>query len=310
MIFPVLLFVLLALPFTASAQTERIAAVVNEDAISLSDLNERLHMVAVSSGLKLNPEIVERLTPQVLGSLIEEQLKLQEAERLDIAVSDENIATGFAQLAAQNKMTSEQFQETLITNHISPATMERQIKSQIAWNSVVQQIIRPKITVSDTDVDDVLSRIGRSVGLEEYLAAEIFLPVSSPKEEEEIRTLAQNLTEQIRDQKAPFFRVAQQFSKAAGAPQGGDLGWINQGQLPEQLDTALSQMENGQVSNPIRSLEGYHILLLRDKRQVSKDALPSREQIMQDIGLERLERLQRGHLLDLKAAAFIEYRVQ
>lgn len=309
-IFSLVLFVLLALPFAAKAQTEGIAAVVNEDAISSSDLNARIHMVAVSSGLRLDPDTVKHLTPQVLSSLIEEQLKLQEAERLEMDITDENIAVGFAQLAEQNKMTPEQFHKALDSSGISPATMKRQIKAQIAWNSVVQHALRPKVSVSETDVDAVLERIRRSIGQEEYLAAEIFLPVTSPQEEPEVRELATHLTAQIREGKAPFFRVAQQFSKAAGAPQGGDLGWLSQAQISDEMNAALGQMEKGQVSEPIRVLEGYRILLLRDKRLVTEDNIPSRAQITQDLELERLDRMQRSRLLDLKGSAFVEYRVQ
>ncbi len=309
-IFPFIVLFLLALPFAANAQTESIAAVVNEDAISYSDLNERIYMVAVSSGLKLNPDTVKHLTPQVLSSLIEEQIKLQEAERLEMEITDENIATGFAQLAERNNMTPEQFQKALETSGISLATMERQIKAQIAWNSVIQHVLRPQISISETDVDAVLERIRRNIGLEEYLAAEIFLPVNSPQEEQEVRELAYHLTTQIREGKAPFFRVAQQFSKAAGAPQGGDLGWISQGQVSEQTSAALSQMEKNQISDPIRALEGYRILMLRDKRRITEDTLPSRAQITQDLELERLDRMQRSRFLDLKGRAFVEYRVQ
>ncbi len=303
------LLILISLPLVATAQTERIAAVVNEDAITMSDLNERLRMVAISSGLREDPETIKRLVPQVLNSLIEEQLKIQEAKRLGIEVSGESIEKGYEELAAQNKMDVAQFKKTLDQNRISTATMDRQIRAQIAWNSVIQKSLRPQITVNDTDIDDVLNRLKNAVGLEEYLAAEIFLPVESAKDEDQVRQLADRLVHEIKENKAPFFRVAQQFSKAAGAPQGGMMGWIRQDQLPEELDKALETMEKGQISDPVRSLEGYHILLLRDKRKMSEDTLPSPAQITQDIGLERLDRLQRRQLLDLKSSAFIEIRL-
>ena len=294
----------------ARAQVEGIAAVVNEDVITFSDLNQRLHLVAVSSGLKLDDETVKRLTPQVLSDLIDEQLRLQEAARLDLEVSDQNVQKGFLQLAAQNKLTLEEFNKSLVANKISVPSMERQLRAQIAWNLVAQTLLRPQVSISDTDVDDVLTRIKRSIGKEEYLASEIFLAVENPKEEANMRQLANRLIAQMKEKRAPFSRVAQQFSKAAGAPQGGDMGWVRQGQLPEELDRVLQKLEKGQISTAIRSLEGYHIFLLRDKRAVSEETLPSRAQITQDLGLQRLQRLAQRHLIDLKAAAFIERRIK
>ena len=87
------------------------------------------------------------------------------------------------------------------------------------------------------------------------------------------------------------------------------MGWVQQGQLAEELEQALAGMQQGQVSAPIRSQSGYHILLLREKRVISEETLPSEEEMMNIIGTQRLERMQRRHLQDLKTAAFIENRV-
>lgn len=298
----------LLLPLVSQAQSEGIAAVVNADAISESDMNDRLNMVLVTSGLPNNAEVRSKLAPQVIGSLIEEQIKLQEARALEIEVPSEEIEQGFATIAQQNNIPPDKFKDVLKQSGINIDTMRRQIESQIAWSKVVQKKLRPQVIVSDNDIDAVLDRLSSNKGLTEYLLAEIFLPVDDPQAENDTRQLAQKLSSEIK-KGAPFFKLAQQFSKAAGAAQGGDMGWIQQAQLPEELAQSAQQLEKDAASDPIRSLSGYHILYLRDKRQISDETMPGRDQVMTQIGLERLERLQRRYLLDLKSAAFIENRV-
>jgi peptidyl-prolyl cis-trans isomerase SurA len=87
------------------------------------------------------------------------------------------------------------------------------------------------------------------------------------------------------------------------------MGWVQQCQLPDELDSALSNLKEGGMTSPVRSLTGYHILILRKIQTVSQTAIPPRPEIGSQIGTERLDRAQRRYLLDLKAAAFVEKRV-
>lgn len=293
----------------AASRSEGIAAVVGEEAISMSDVMARVQMVIVSSGVPDNEDIRDRLTQQVINILIDEQLKLQEARRLEIYISDEDINQGFAAVAAQNSLTAEQFEEILAKEQIPSYTIKNQIKSQIAWARVIQSRLRPEVEVSERDVQDMYDRLKENVGKTEYLVAEIFLPVEKPAEEDNVKKLADRLTSQLIQGGVPFTRLATQFSQSAAAAKGGELGWIQEKQLPEKLDKQLSRMGEGDLSRPVRSLTGYHILYLRKKRTISESNLPSLEEIGSQIGTDQLERLQRRYLLDLKAEAFIEMRV-
>lgn len=308
---PAMDIVLLAAGKQAYAQTrsEGIAAVVGDDAISMSDVKARVRLVMASSGLPDNREIRERVTQQVLNILIDEQLKLQEAARLEIAVSQEEIDEGFASVASQNNFTAAQFKKILAQEQIPHRTMRNQIKSQIAWARIIQSRLRPKIEVSERDVQAMYDRLKDNVGKTEYLAAEIFLPVEKPAEEDNVKKLAERLTGQLLEGEVPFTRLASQFSQSASAAKGGDMGWIQESQLPEKLDDQLARMEEGDLSRPVRSLTGYHILYLRKKRTITEDTIPSFEEVGSQIGMEQLERLQRRYLLDLKSEAFIEMRV-
>jgi peptidyl-prolyl cis-trans isomerase SurA len=289
--------------------TEGIAAVVNDDIISMSDLTARLQLALVSSGLPNTQETRQKLTPQVLRSLVDERLQLQEATRANVSVTDKEINEAFSKVAEQNRMQRDQLEKMLASQGVPRSTLESQIRSTIAWGKLVQRRLRPSIEIGQEEVDQVIQRIQANAGKPEYLAAEIFLAVDAPEREDDVRRLADRLYEQI-GQGANFTAVARQFSQSAGAAAGGDLGWVQQGQLPEELDSTLRQLRPGQASRPIRSITGYHILMLRDERTVGgANSLPPREQIMNSLGQERLDMLQRRLLRDLRRSAFVDLRV-
>jgi len=150
----------------------------------------------------------------------------------------------------------------------SPEALTDQIRNGLLWNKVIQHELRPKIEVGDDEVDAVIERVRADAGKQEYLVSEIFLAVDNPKDEEQVHQVAQNLVTQIKGG-ANFAAVARQFSQGSGASQGGDIGWIQQGQLAPELNRALIAAGPGEVSDPIRTANGFHILGLREKRTVS-----------------------------------------
>jgi peptidyl-prolyl cis-trans isomerase SurA len=308
----ILMTVLTMVSFAGAGRAEQvagIAAVVNDDAISMADVRERMKLILVSSGLPNNEEIRSKILPQVVESLIEEQLKLQEARRNKLEVSEEEVAEGFKVVASQNKYSPEEFSGLIKKAGISPDTLNDQIKAQLAWNKVIKEVLRARVDVSDSDVNTRVERMKAKIGQTEYLAAEIYLPLGNAKQAAQIQQFAQKMAAELQAKKAPFGPVAVQFSKAAGAEKGGSLGWIQQGQLQPELEKALFALEEGGVSNPIRLNDGIHILNLQRKRTITEESIPEEGELRNMIGMERLDRVQQRTLLDLKSAAFIDRRV-
>ncbi len=294
---------------TVVAKTHSIAAVVNDDIISNDDLVKRIKLVMSSSGLPNTKETRQKLTRQVLGNLINEQLMLQEAEKYGFEVDQKEIDNGFAQIAKQNKMSMDQFMAMLKRVGADISSMNRQIKAQVAWSKVVQGRLRSRVVISERDIDDAIERIRGKIGTTEYLAAEIYLSIDDAAKEQQVRKLARKLVQEIRSGKVSFFKLAQQFSQAAGASSGGDKGWVNEAQLSEELLQALKTAGKNKVTNPIKTVSGYHILLKRDQRILSEDTVPSRQQVEYSIGTERMDRLQRQRLMDLRLASYIDVRI-
>jgi peptidyl-prolyl cis-trans isomerase SurA len=292
-----------------AGQVVGIAAVVNDEAISMSDVGDRIKLVLISSGLPDGPEIRAKILPQVVDGLIEEQLKLQEAARNKLAVSDEEVQDGLKVIAEQNKFTPEQFTGILEKQGVPKATLMHQIKAQLAWNKVIKETLRRQVDVSDTDVNVRIQRLKEKVGQTEYLVSEIYLPLDDSKRSADVQQFAQRMAKELQAKKAPFGPVAAQFSKAAGAEKGGSLGWVQPGQIGDELDKVLLTLEEGQISDPIKTQTGLYLLYLQKKRTLTEESIPSRDDLTNTIGFERLDRVQQRTLLDLKSAAFIDRRV-
>ncbi|HTK85492.1 MAG TPA: peptidylprolyl isomerase [Patescibacteria group bacterium] len=305
-----LVFLLALAPIAAHADTgvERIAVVINDDVITASEVAARTRLILVSSGLPNTPEVRQKLEPQILNSLIEERLMMQEAKRDKIEVSKDEIAHGFETVAKQNNLTPDQFKQILAHNNIPVHTLEDQIEAQVAWGDVIQKKIRPDVSISDAEVETALARMKGNIGKDQYRVADIFLPVGTPQEDGKVHALADKLVMEMTQNHVPFPRVASQFSQAAGASRGGDLGWVQEGQLDPKLDNIITHMKEGELARPVRTDDGYHILFLRQKTTVTEQSLPSHAGMLEHLGLGELERRQRRFLMDLKASAFIEHR--
>jgi peptidyl-prolyl cis-trans isomerase SurA len=256
---------LMALTPVGAALEQRIAAVVNDRVVSLRDLNERLQLVLLTSGIPESEQARERLAPQVLRSLIEEALQTQEADRLGITVEDVEIQRALENIAQRNNMSTDDMRRFLADSGINFETLLRQVRSQIAWVKVVAREIRPRVNVTVDQLALAMQEARQSQGQPEYLLSEIVLPVDSPDQAQRVAGDAQRLVQTLREG-ASFDSLARQVSVAASAERGGDLGWVPASSIPRELLGALERLRPGEVSEPIGSPVGYHVFWLRERR--------------------------------------------
>ncbi len=261
------LFALVAEPPAASSQqaVTRIAAVVNEDVISYHDIQARLRLVMAAGGMAPTPENAERLRAQVIRNVIDERLQMQEAKRTSIRVTDQEVADNFTRLERQNNMPPGGFFAWLDQNEVPRSTAVEQVKASIAWSKLMRRRYARTVSVSEEEIDEAIQKRIAARSTIERRVAEIFLPIDNPSEEEEVRRLAERLIEQMRSG-VRFTQVAQQFSRSATAGAGGDLGYIQPGQIDPQLEAVVNSLQPGELSPPIKLPGGYYILLLIDRR--------------------------------------------
>ncbi len=288
-----------------------IAAVVNNEAISIPDLMARIDVAIVASRLRASEDLRRQLAPQVLRSLVDERLKVQEAERLGVTVSDDEMANARRSVEQRNGIAAGGLDDFLQGQGLNVATVTDQLRAEILWSKLVRGRLGAAVSVGEGEIEEALAQLEANRGRPEFRVAEIFLAVESSEQENEVRAAAESLFEQLKAG-ARFDQIASQFSQSATAAVGGDIGWVLEGELPSEIEAVLARMNPGAIAPPVRTFDGYSIVLLIDRRTVLSDAPAAgtdREAIRREIGQRRLEMLARRYLRDLHRSAFISVRI-
>jgi peptidyl-prolyl cis-trans isomerase SurA len=265
-----LLALLLAGPGPAVAQTNRILAVVNGDIITAADVEGRRRLFALNAGLPVSQAVLDRLTPQVVRLLVDERLRLQEAQRRRAQVTDEDIATAIADIERRNQLPAGALVGQLRRAGVEPRVLHDQLRGQIAWSRLLRALLGAQAQPSEQDVADALAAHRARTGQPEFLISEIFVPIDDPAEEPEVRRFVEDIVAQLRAG-VPFPVAATQFSQAQSALQGGDLGWVGAEALTPEAARLVTQMPPGAIANPIRVPGGFQVIALRQRREVGRD---------------------------------------
>lgn len=255
---------IVASPATAQ-QTQRIAAVVNDEVISVRDLENAIRLAVVVSRLPATPETGRRIQGQVLQSLINDTLYLQEALQNSVTVSDAEMSHAAGLLEQRLGIRPGTLDDFLAANRLNRPMAMRQMRASIAWSKLVRQRFGSVATVAEEEIDEVLDIYRRSLGRPQYLVSEILLPVNDPGTVAQVRDLAARIHQQLQ-QGSDFRAIARQFSSSASSAQGGLIGWVTAGQLAPEIETLLSELGPGEVAPPVRTDSGFQIVKLENRR--------------------------------------------
>ncbi len=260
-----------AAPSAQSAQPEAaIVATVNGDVISRADVTNRGRLFALSTGMGLSPEVLERLRPQITRQLIDERLRLQEVLRRHIVVPDKEIAAAINEIESRNGMPSGTLRAKLNADGIGMRTLVDQIRVQLGWTRVLREQLAERAQITPAEVVEHQKLLAQQVGKPEYHIAEIFIPIDDPANTADAQRFAETVIGELRAG-APFAVVAAQFSQSQTALQGGDLGWVQPNQLDPEVVRVAQEMPPNAISNPLRVPGGYAIVTLRGKREIGRD---------------------------------------
>jgi peptidyl-prolyl cis-trans isomerase SurA len=244
-----------------------IAAVVNDDVITQRDVEQRTRLALLSSNLPDTPDMRTRVLGSLLRRMIDEDLKIQAASKAKITVSASDITAQMESIEQQNHLPAGGLVKLLTSKEIEPEALRQQVRAEIAWARLVGHVLARDVHISENAVTTRLDAIRANLGKPEYHVSEIYLDVESEKDEAEARDLAERLVDQIQ-RGAPFAAIARQFNQSGAAE--GNLGWVSEGMLDDDLLAALGQLQLNGVTAPIRTTDGYHILMLLEKRKVGE----------------------------------------
>jgi peptidyl-prolyl cis-trans isomerase SurA len=243
-----------------------IVAVVNSDIISNDDINNRTKLFAMSTGMPITPEILDRLRPQITRQLIEERLRLQEIQRRKIVVPDQEIADAIKSIETNNGMAPGTLRQRLAADGVSMRTLIDQVRVQLGWTDVLRQVLGSRVEITKEEIAAQKALLAQQTGKPEFHVAEIFIPVDDPANTADAQRFTETVITQLRAG-APFPVVAAQFSQSQSALQGGDEGWLQSNQLDPGVARLVQEMPVGAISNPVKVPGGFSIVQLRDKRE-------------------------------------------
>ena len=267
------------------AFTAHVAATVNDEVISTYDLQQRMLLLIVTSGVQPTEQNAPQLQREALRGMIDERLQLQEIRRVQtkqkmtIEPTDKEVDEELNDLAHTNNMRLEQLAQQLANAGVSINTLRDQIRAQVAWRRYMGGRFGSSIRIGDEQIRASLTRINAAAAKPQFLVSEIFLDSQRVGGADVALSGAKQLIEQLQ-QGAPFAAVARQFSSATSAAQGGDEGWMVTGDISPPLQAALDGMSPGQLSQPIETPEGVYILLLRDRRAGSSSTMINLKQAL------------------------------
>ena len=243
-----------------------VAATVNGSVISNYDLDQRLALFVATSGVQLTAENLPQIRAQVLRTLEDEMIELQEAGKHRVAVTNTEVDKAVQNIAADNKLTVAQLLGTFAQAGVTAATFAQQVSSQIIWQKLVAVRYSPDLQVTDQQLDEAMNQLKQGADKPQFLLSEIYVAVDRPEDDTAVHASAEQFARQIM-QGARFQTIAGQFSQSPSAADGGDIGWVVQGQLADELDRAILELRPGQIAGPIRAEGGYYVLQLRDRRE-------------------------------------------
>jgi len=154
-------------PTPGQAPYMRIAAVVNDEIISVFDLVSRVRMVMMSSNIQDSPETRQKIAPQILRGLIDEKLELQEAKKKSVTAADSEVARALEQIVKQNNMKAGQLNEFLKARAIDRGALVDQLTAGIVWAKLVRRLAAQTTDISDEEIDEGFLQKLRDAGMDE-----------------------------------------------------------------------------------------------------------------------------------------------
>lgn len=241
-----------------------IVAVVNDDVITSLDLKERMRLVIAMTGREPTPDVMAKVRKKVLRTLVDESLKIQEAERFSIMVGQDDIDGAIGRIERAQKKQPGSMEAFVERKGASADALRQQIKGEVAWTKLLSRKVRRNVKIADDEVFRAQQRLASGKKIEELQIASVILPVTDPTKKQEIFAVAADIRSQLL-----AGRNANELLKGykeRATIEFGPITWVQREMVHPSIGNALSGLDVGQISNPVETPSGYQIVRLLDKR--------------------------------------------
>ena len=291
--------------------SDRIIAVVNNDAITMNELLESI--VVYRTENRSGGPTDEELRKESLSKLIDHRLQLQEAEREKIVVDEAEVNEEFLdRIKRYNVKSEEEFEKLVKAQGVTVESIKKRLRDTLRVAKLIRRKVTARVSVTEDEISQYLeeNRGKLETGLS-YHARHILIPPEGDNDTgwEAARIKATMLRAQLSDG-ADFEELARQHSRDATAKDGGDLGTLKRGELSQDVEGAILALKPGQLSQPFRSPLGYHVFRLESKEGLDGEGLVRiRNQIRDILFRQKYDTRQEAWLKEIKQRAIIEVRM-
>ncbi|MGD9521382.1 MAG: peptidylprolyl isomerase [Tepidiphilus sp.] len=300
---------------TAAAELTRVVAVVNNEPITSTELQQymvRAKRQVAKQGVQI-PE--DELRQQVLEQMILEKLQLQVAKRMGITVDDTAIDRAIEDIARRNNMTLDALKQALAADGITFEQFREQIRREMTIARLRDREMEGRVMVSDAEVDhflannpDVMRRIEAEAGnVTQTHVRHILARTNQTTNDEAAKAKLLALRERIVNG-VDFAELAKANSDDGSAFKGGDLGWINPGDTVPQFEEAMNRLAPGEISQPVKTPFGWHLIQVLERRPLTASEDYRRNYARQLLRRQKMEQAYNAWLQTIRAEAFVEIR--
>ncbi len=299
-----------------AAFEDRIVAIVNDEVITLSELDAILQtfMKRVETAPQVQREkMVAQARVTAMDKLIDDMLLEQKAAKLNIIVTDEDVDKALDNMLEERHISVEKFGEALAREGTVLGKYKSEIRRNIISGRIIEKEIRSEITISEEEVGEYYSKHRNDYEGKEATRIQQILLVK-PKDcddstREELRAKAEEILKRVKDGES-FDLLVDNYSQGPAAKSRGDLGFVEKGMMFPEVDTAVSGLKKGESSGVIESPVGFHIIRVIDKRGAGiKPVDEVREEIVGNIGNEKINKKFEEWLKELREKSLVEIKL-
>jgi len=288
---------------TASVIVDRVVAVVNNEIITLSDLQREAALKKIAG----KPD--ERM---LLEDMIDRKLQMAAAKRAGMDVTDKELADAIADILKRNSFDEKQFEAALAKDGLTLEQYKVELREQMTLSRMFNKYIRAGIAVDEAEVRSYYDRNLKSYTLpEEIRLRQIFFPIpdnATSRENADVKEQAEQIFARAR-QGENFSRLVREFSQGATASQDGDLGFTQRESLLPEMEAAAQHLKPGDVSPPFTCAGGYNIVKLEEVRMPVRPYEKVKDEIMSMLYQQKVENTYRSWLQSLRSDSNIENRL-
>ena len=254
-----------------------IVAKVNGQPITNYDLAQRVNFLAAVTNIKLNESNRQRIETDALQMLIDEKLKLAAAQEIDPNIASRSLAMARDLIDSSFQQNDKNGFEILRELKLDTASIQQKFVTDLAWASFIQAKFSNKLGDVDQKIDAELARMLEDATKPQIRVSELVLVPEPSRPLQDTLRLANEIVSAV-TQGANFNAIAQQYSVAGSAQNGGRLGWLSTGQLPQNISDALAKVDVGAVTPPIQQ-DGAILLFQKNGERKNGQADSSQDRV-------------------------------